>query len=98
MGQRGRDRRVDGVLATRARARGLRHRQRPLQRPPARADGAIVRQLPGAGQAVPIADSIAVLSAVLDGLWIEFYLSEERTPKDRCIALCEVTAKRLFCA
>jgi AcrR family transcriptional regulator len=58
----------------------------------------IVRQLPGAGQAVPIADSIAVLSAVLDGLWIEFYLSEERTPKDRCIALCEVTAKRLFCA
>ncbi|WP_168196090.1 TetR family transcriptional regulator C-terminal domain-containing protein [Novosphingobium sp. EMRT-2] len=58
----------------------------------------IIRQLPGADQPVPIADSIAILSAVLDGLWIEFYLSEERTPKDRCIALCEVTAKRLFCA
>lgn len=56
----------------------------------------IASQLPRSSNALPLADSVAILSAVLDGLWIEFYLSEERTPKERCIALCEETAARLF--
>lgn len=56
----------------------------------------IVSRLPAGGDARALADSIAILSAVLDGLWIEFYLSEHRTPKERCIALCEEAARRLF--
>lgn len=42
-------------------------------------------------------DAIALLSAVLDGLWIEYYLSDERTPRERCIALCDAAARRLLC-
>ncbi len=45
---------------------------------------------------LPMADAIALLSAVLDGLWIEYYLSDTRTPRARCIALCEAAARRLF--
>ncbi|PZO89759.1 MAG: hypothetical protein DI623_09100 [Sphingomonas sanxanigenens] len=56
----------------------------------------IASRIPRSESAPPLADSVAILSAVLDGLWIEFYLSEERTPKERCIALCEETAARLF--
>lgn len=47
---------------------------------------------------LPLADGIAILSAVLDGLWIEYYLSDSRTPHDRCIALCDHAARRLFSA
>nr|WP_253185862.1 TetR family transcriptional regulator C-terminal domain-containing protein [Novosphingobium sp. NDB2Meth1] len=36
------------------------------------------------------------MSAVLDGLWIEFYLSDQRTPRERCVALCDAAAQRLF--
>jgi TetR/AcrR family transcriptional regulator, transcriptional repressor of bet genes len=45
---------------------------------------------------LPLADAIALLSAVLDGLWIEYYLSDTRTPRARCVALCEAAARRLF--
>lgn len=48
--------------------------------------------------ALPLADAIALLSAVLDGLWIEYYLSAERTPRDRCVALCDAAVQRLFAA
>lgn len=58
----------------------------------------VVSRLPARPAALPLADSIAILSAVLDGLWIDFYLSEARTPGDRCISLCEQTARRLFAA
>lgn len=47
---------------------------------------------------LPMADAIALLSAVLDGLWIEYYLSDSRTPHARCVALCEAAARRLFAA
>lgn len=41
-------------------------------------------------------DAIALLSAVLDGLWIEHYLSDQRTPRERCVALCNAAVRRLF--
>jgi TetR/AcrR family transcriptional repressor of bet genes len=56
----------------------------------------IVGGMPNREAGLPLADAIAILSAVLDGLWIEFYLSEKRTPLERCIALCEQTVSRLF--
>jgi TetR/AcrR family transcriptional regulator, transcriptional repressor of bet genes len=56
----------------------------------------LVARLPAQAGALPMADAIALLSAVLDGLWIEFYLSDQRTPRERCVALCDAAARRLF--
>lgn len=56
----------------------------------------LVAQLPERTDALPTADGIALLSAVLDGLWIEYYLSDQRTPRERCVALCDAAARRLF--
>ena len=58
--------------------------------------GRLVAQLSGREAALPTADGIALLSAVLDGLWIEYYLSDMRTPRARCVALCDAAAWRLF--
>ncbi len=56
----------------------------------------LVGQLPQQGSKLALGDAIALLSAVLDGLWIEFYLSDQRTPRERCVALCDAAAQRLF--
>ena len=56
----------------------------------------LVGQLPQQDSTLALADAIALLSAVLDGLWIEFYLSDQRTPRERCVALCDAAARRLF--
>jgi TetR/AcrR family transcriptional regulator, transcriptional repressor of bet genes len=56
----------------------------------------LVQRLPGARDEAALDEGIAILSAVLDGLWIEFYLSEERTPRERAVALCDRAARRLF--
>ncbi|WP_298173421.1 TetR family transcriptional regulator C-terminal domain-containing protein [Novosphingobium sp.] len=56
----------------------------------------LVAALPARADALPMADAIALLSAVLDGLWIEYYLSDQRTPRERCVALCDAAARRLF--
>lgn len=56
----------------------------------------IVGRLPTSSIPVPMADAIAILSAVLDGLWVEFYLSETRTSHDRAVRLCNQAAQRLF--
>lgn len=56
----------------------------------------LVAQLPRRDAALPMDDAIALLSAVLDGLWIEFYLSDQRTPRERCVALCDAAARSLF--
>ena len=58
----------------------------------------LVARLPAQPAALPMPDAIALLSAVLDGLWIEYYLSDTRTPRARCIALCDSAARRLFAA
>lgn len=55
-----------------------------------------VAALPVRADALPMADAIALLSAVLDGLWIEYYLSDQRTPRERCVALCDAAVRRLF--
>ena len=56
----------------------------------------LVANLPQHQSKLPLEDAIALLSAVLDGLWIEFYLSDQRTPRERCVALCDAAARRLF--
>jgi AcrR family transcriptional regulator len=56
----------------------------------------IVRKLPKVEGAPPMKDAVAILSAVVDGLWIEFYVAETRTPVERCIRLCEQAVDRLF--
>lgn len=56
----------------------------------------IALRLPPRPGGMPLADAIAILSAVLDGLWIEHYLSDTRTPRRRCIDLCNAAARRLF--
>lgn len=56
----------------------------------------LVAALPARADALPMADAIALLSAVLDGLWIEYYLSDQRTPRERCIALCDAAVRHLF--
>lgn len=56
----------------------------------------LVANLPQHESKLPLEDAIALLSAVLDGLWIEFYLSDQRTPRERCVALCDAAATRLF--
>lgn len=58
----------------------------------------IVDRLPPHLDRPALADAIAILSAVLDGLWIEYYLSDTRTPHGRCIALCDQAARQLFAA
>ncbi len=58
----------------------------------------LVARLPVLGAGLPMEDAIALLSAVLDGLWIEYYLSDTRTPRARCIALSDEAARRLFSA
>jgi AcrR family transcriptional regulator len=62
----------------------------------------LVTRLPVSAEAsaptLPMADAIALLSAMLDGLWIEYYLSENRTPRARCVALCEAAVRKLFAA
>ncbi|MFM9936667.1 MAG: TetR/AcrR family transcriptional regulator [Novosphingobium sp.] len=60
----------------------------------------LVTRLPVSASAhsptLPLTDAIALLSAVLDGLWIEYYLSDIRTPRARCIALSDQAAQLLF--
>jgi len=52
--------------------------------------------LPQRADAPPLDDSIAIISAVMDGLWIEVYLAPTRTPPEACVELCQQTTRRLF--
>lgn len=56
----------------------------------------IVSRLPTTGYAMPMADGLAILSAVLDGLWVDFYLSPARTSRERVVQLCRQAARLLF--
>jgi AcrR family transcriptional regulator len=56
----------------------------------------IAGRLPAAGRTMALDVAIAILSAVLDGLWVDFYLSEARTSRDRAVDLCNQAARRLF--
>jgi TetR/AcrR family transcriptional repressor of bet genes len=57
---------------------------------------AAARRLPDDDRPLPLEDAIAMLSAVMDGLWLDFCLAPERTPRDRAIAMCNAAARRLF--
>ena len=53
-----------------------------------------VARLPSAGR-IPDADVAAILSAVMDGLWLDYCLSPGRLPRDRALALCSLTVRQL---
>lgn len=40
-------------------------------------------------------DAIPILSAVMDGLWLDFCLSPSRLSRDRALALCSLTLRRI---
>ena len=52
--------------------------------------------LPQPADAPPLDSTIAIISAVMDGLWIEVYLAPTRTPPERCVELCQQATRRLF--
>jgi hypothetical protein len=53
-------------------------------------------RLPRREMTLEMDDAIAIMSAVMDGLWLDFCLSPERTPRARAAALCNLAARRLF--
>jgi len=56
----------------------------------------LVRALPQREGGIEIATAVAIISAVMDGLWINYYLSDKRLPAEMCVALCDETGRRLM--
>ena len=46
--------------------------------------------------AVPLEDAVAIISNLIDGLWIDYYLAPARAPTARCVALCEQVVALMF--
>ena len=44
---------------------------------------------------LPSADVAAILSAVMDGLWLDYCLSPDRLSRERALALCSLTLRQL---
>lgn len=55
-------------------------------------------RLPKKDRKLPLDDAVALLSAVMDGLWLDFCLSPTRTSRERAIELANVAARRFFAA
>lgn len=53
-------------------------------------------RLPTRGGGMPLADAVPVVSAVMDGLWLDFCLSPTRTTRERGLELCSRTVRRLI--
>ena len=53
-------------------------------------------RLPADGRKLPLKDAVALLSAVMDGLWLDFCLSPTRTSRERAIELANSAARRFF--
>jgi TetR/AcrR family transcriptional repressor of bet genes len=53
-------------------------------------------RLPQADRKLPLDDAVALLSAVMDGLWLDFCLSPSRTSRERAIQLTNAAARRFF--
>lgn len=53
-------------------------------------------RLPAGNRKLPLDDAVALLSAVMDGLWLDFCLSPKRTSRERAIALANSAARRFF--
>jgi AcrR family transcriptional regulator len=54
-----------------------------------------VARLPSGGGGVRSADLVPILSAVMDGLWLDFCLSPSRLSRERAVELCCVTLRQL---
>jgi len=52
-------------------------------------------RLPHTSGGLPRADAVPILSAVMDGLWLDFCLSPSRLSRDRAIALCSLALRQL---
>jgi hypothetical protein len=53
-------------------------------------------RLPAKDRKLPLDDAVALLSAVIDGLWLDFCLSPARTSRERAIELANAAARRFF--
>ncbi len=54
-----------------------------------------VSRLPKRADSLPLDDVAEILSAVMDGLWLDFCLSPQRLPRERALALCSLTVRQL---
>lgn len=57
-------------------------------------DTALAR-LPPRPAGIARADAIAILSAVMDGLWLDFCLSPSRLSRERALELCSLTLRQI---
>ena len=56
-----------------------------------------VRLVPEADRTtMPIDDAIILLSAVMEGLWLDFCLLPDRITREQAVRLCEVAARRIL--
>lgn len=53
-------------------------------------------RLPAGGRALPLDDATALLSAIMDGVWLDFCLAPERITRSQAVAMCNAGARRLF--
>lgn len=52
-------------------------------------------RLPTSPGGITRSDAVAILSAVMDGLWLDFCLSPTRLSRERALALCSLTLRQL---
>lgn len=57
--------------------------------------GAAFDRLPSQPGGIARDDAIAILSAVMDGLWLDFCLSPSRLSRERALELCSLTLRRV---
>lgn len=55
-----------------------------------------ISRLPTTGHTVKTDDAVVIISAVMDGLWLDYCLSPTRTSRERALELCCLTARRLI--
>jgi AcrR family transcriptional regulator len=56
---------------------------------------AALARLPRSG-AMPIEDAAACVSAIMDGLWLDLCLSQDRTSRERALYLCREAVRRVL--
>jgi AcrR family transcriptional regulator len=52
-------------------------------------------RLPRGKGGIPLDDAVPIMSAVMDGLWLDFCLSPGRLSRERAIDLCSATLRQL---
>ncbi|MBN8818488.1 MAG: TetR/AcrR family transcriptional regulator [Sphingomonas sp.] len=53
-------------------------------------------RLPTDGTGIPVEDAVVVVSALMDGMWLDICLSPTRTPRDRALDMCCRTVRKLI--